>query len=404
MKLDKKTFLRILLLITFTVVLAVALTHLSAIGNGIKWVGNLLLPFFLGAAIALFFNVPMRFFEKRLFAKLAANAKEKHAKKIWLLKRIIAYLITLAIVIGIIVLIVLVIVPEIAETVSMLSTQIPLAMEEAENLMAKINKDAPYLETWLAGAGFDWNSLTEKTSGILGDLPSMVFKYGTSFISSVAGAIFNLIIAFAFSIYMLMQKESLKRHFGMAARALFPPKVANEGIRVVKLSYKTFANFLTGQCLEACILGVICFIGMSIFRLPLAIMASVIVGVCSLIPIFGAFIGCVIGMVLIAIVNPIQALIFLAMIIVIQQLEGNLIYPHVVGAAIGLPSIWVLLAVTVGAKMFGIVGMIVFIPLCSVIYTLFREFVYKRLKEKKSAVEVVRDATQFGGKDDSAEK
>lgn len=394
MKLDKKLFRQLLILAAFVVILAVALTHLGAIGKGISWLGNLLLPFFLGTAIALFFNVPMSIIEKRIFSRLKDNDDPKKARRIWLLKRVIAYLITLAIVIGIIVLIVVVIVPEIADTVSMLSTQIPLAIEEAEKMIADLNKEAPYLESWLGAAGLDWHALGEKASGILGDLPSMIINYGVDLISSVAGFIFNIIIAFAFSIYMLMQKESLKHHFGMAARALFPPKVANEGIRVVKLSYKTFANFLAGQCLEACILGVICFIAMNIFRLPLAMMASVIVGVCSLIPIFGAFIGCAIGMALIAIINPIYALIFLAMIIVIQQIEGNLIYPHVVGTAIGLPSIWVLFAVTIGAKMFGIVGMIVFIPLCSVLYTLFREFVYKRLKEKKSAVEVIKEKTK----------
>ncbi len=391
MKLDKKTFRRILLIITFGIVLFVALTHLKSIGTGIQWIGNLLLPFFLGTALALFFNVPMSIIEKRLFSRLSAKAKPEHERKVWLLKRVVAYLITLAIIIFVIVLIVLVIVPEIADTVSMLSTQIPLAIEEVENFMAQVNKEAPYLEQWLGYIGFDWSTIGDKASGLLGDLPSMIINYGVDLVSSVAGAIFNLIIAFAFSIYLLMQKETLKRHFGMAARALFPPKVASEGTRIVKLSYKTFANFLAGQCLEACILGVICFVGMSIFRLPLAMMASVIVGVCSLIPIFGAFIGCAIGMALIAIVNPIQALIFLALIIVIQQLEGNLIYPHVVGTAIGLPSIWVLFAVTIGAKMFGIIGMIVFIPLCSVLYTLFREFVYKRLKAKKSAVEIVKE-------------
>lgn len=394
MKLDKKTTRRIILIITFTIVLAVALTHLGAIGTGLKWLGNLLLPFFLGAAIAFFFNVPMRFLERRLFHKLDAKVKPQHEKKLRLLKRVLAYLITLGVIICIIVLIVMVIVPEIADTISLLTTQIPLAIEEAENMVDQINRDAPYLEKWLASAGFDWTSLSEKVAELLGELPSMIIKYGTDLISSVAGAIFNFVIAFAFSIYMLMQKETLKRHFGMAARAIFPPKVASEGIRIVKLSYKTFANFLTGQCLEACILGVICFIGMSILRLPLAMMASVIVGVCSLIPIFGAFIGCAIGMALIAIINPIQALIFLILIIVIQQIEGNLIYPHVVGTAIGLPSIWVLVAVTIGAKMFGIVGMIVFIPLCSVIYTLFKEFVYNRLKAKKSAVDVIKDATK----------
>lgn len=391
MKIDKITFRRLIILTAFAIILAVALTHISAIGTWIKWLGNLFLPFILGVGIALFFNVPTRFFETRLFKRLTAEPGTKRAKRIRILKRVIGYLITLAIFIAIVTLIILVVVPEIADTVSLLTTQIPLAIQEIENLTAQINKEAPYVENWLASAGFDWNSISEKLVTLFDDIPTIAITYGTDLISSVAGAIFNVIIAFAFSIYMLMQKETLKRHFGMAARALFAPKVAKEGIRIVKLSYKTFANFLTGQCLEACILGVICFVGMNIFQLPLAVMASVIVGVCSLIPIFGAFIGCAIGMVLIAIINPIQALIFLAMIIVIQQLEGNLIYPHVVGTAIGLPSIWVLLAVTIGAKMFGIIGMIIFIPLCSVLYTLFREFVYNRLKAKKSAGEIVKE-------------
>ncbi len=394
MKFDKKTFRQLFILAAFVVVLAVALTHLSAIGSGIKSLGNIFLPFFLGVAIALFFNVPMRFFEKKVFKGITGEPGTKKGKRARILRRTISYLITLAIFIAIITLIIRVVAPEIADTVSMLSTQIPLAMEEIGKLSAQINADAPYLEGWLASAGFDWNSLSEKLMGLVGDLPTKIITYGTSFVSSVASFIFNAIIAFAFSIYMLMQKETLKKQFGMAARAIFPEEIAREGIRIVRLSYKTFANFLTGQCLEACILGVICFAGMNILQLPLTVMASVIVGVCSLIPIFGAFIGCAIGMALIAIVNPIQALIFLALIIVIQQLEGNLIYPHVVGAAIGLPSLWVLLAVTVGAKMFGIVGMIIFIPLCSVLYTLFREFVYKRLKDKKSAIEVVREKTK----------
>lgn len=394
MKLDKKSMWRIIFIITFAIVLLAVLMNLGAVGKGIQWIGNLLLPFFLGAAIAFIFNVPMRFIERRLFHKLEAKAKPKHAKKVHLLKRIIAYLITLGIFAGIIVLIVMIVIPEVSDTISMLSTQIPLAIAEIEKLVNSINKEAPYLEELLANVGFDWTTLSNKVSGLLTDVPTIIFNYGVSLISSVANFVFNIVIAFAFSIYLLIQQETLKRHFGMAARALFPTKIANTGIRIVKLAYKTFANFFAGQCLEACILGVICFVAMSIFRLPLAMLASIIVGVSALIPIFGALIGCAIGMILIAIINPIQALFFLILIIVIQQIEGNLIYPHVVGNAIGLPSIWVLVAVTIGAKMFGIVGMIVFIPLCSVLYALFREFVYKRLKEKKSAVEMVKEKTK----------
>lgn len=394
MKFDKHVFRRVLTIVIIGIIVFCALQNLDSVGGAIKRIGQLFLPFFLGAAIAFFFNVPMRYIEKGLFRKRAAKVKPEHQKKFKNMRRAIAYLITLAIIVGIITLIVCVVVPEIVDTVTMLSTQIPLAITEMEALMDNLNREIPYLEQWLADAGITWDAMSTKVTDMLSEAPSMLISGGIELISSVAGAIFNFIIAFAFSIYMLAQKENLKRQGGMALRALFPKKVASEMIRILKLSHKTFAHFLSGQCLEACILGIICLIGMSVLRLPLAMMASVIVGVCSLIPIFGAFIGCVIGMILIAIVNPIQALIFLVMIIVIQQIEGNLIYPHVVGTAIGLPSIWVLLAVTLGAKMFGIVGMIVFIPLCSVIYALFREFVYKRLKAQKSAVEVVREKTK----------
>lgn len=391
MKFDKHVFRRIIIIVIIGIVVFCALQNLDSIGDAIKRIGQLFLPFFLGAAIAFIFNVPMRYIERALFKKRAAKVKPEHKKKFKNFRRTIAYLITLGIIAGIIILIICVVVPEIVETVELLATQIPLAIAETEAFVNDLNREIPYLEEWLAEAGITWTSITEKITGLLSDAPSMLISGGIELISSVAGAVFNGVIAFAFSIYMLAQKENLKRQGGMALRALFPKKLANEMIRILKLSHKTFANFLSGQCLEACILGIICLVAMSILRLPLAMMASVIVGVCSLIPIFGAFIGCAIGMVLIAIINPIQALIFLIMIIVIQQIEGNLIYPHVVGTAIGLPSIWVLLAVTLGAKMFGVVGMIVFIPLCSVIYALFREFVYKRLKADKSAVEVVRE-------------
>lgn len=388
---DKRGFRQVLIIVVIGIIVFCALQHIDSIGDAIRRIGQLLLPFFLGAAIAFIFNVPMQYIERGLFRRRAGKVKPQHQKKFHNMKRALAYLITLGIVIGIIVLILCVVIPEIVATVETLSTQIPLSIDQIQSLAEDMNQEAPYLKDWLAEAGITWDSVSSKITEALSGAPSTLINGGIELISSVAGAIFNFVVAFAFSIYILAQKEKLKRQGKMILKALFPGRVANTSIRILKMSHKTFANFISGQCLEACILGAICLLGMSILRLPMAMMISVVVGVCSLIPIFGAFIGCAIGMVLIAISNPIQALIFLILIIVIQQVEGNLIYPHVVGTAIGLPSIWVLFAVTIGAKMFGVIGMIVFIPLCSVLYALFREFVYNLLQAEKSAVEVVRD-------------
>ena len=154
-------------------------------------------------------------------------------------------------------------------------------------------------------------------------------------------------------------------------------------LKVASLSYKTFSNFVTGQCLEAVILGTMFFVVMSILKFPYAMLVGVVIACTALIPIFGAFIGCVVGAFLILVVNPMRAVAFVILFLILQQIEGNLIYPHVVGNSVGLPSIWVLMAVTVGGNLMGVVGMLVFIPLTSIIYALFRQTVHRRLKERK---------------------
>ena len=165
--------------------------------------------------------------------------------------------------------------------------------------------------------------------------------------------------------------------------ALLPNKVTKKILEIGALSNKTFSSFLSGQCVEAVILGAMFVITMSIFRMPYAMLTGIVIAITALIPIFGAFIGCAVGVLLIFMENPMQALWFVVLFLVLQQIEGNLIYPHVVGNSVGLPSIWVLVAVTIGGNLFGIAGILFFIPLCSVLYALFREFIKKRLKEQK---------------------
>ena len=204
-----------------------------------------------------------------------------------------------------------------------------------------------------------------------------------SIVSGVVSAATNFVIAFVFAMYIVLQKERLSVQVRKIMYAFLPRKGADWINRVASLAYTTFSHFFTGQCLEAVILGTMFFVAMTIFRFPYALLVGILVAFTALIPIFGAFIGCVVGAFLILMENPMQAVLFVVMFLILQQIEGNLIYPHVVGNSVGLPSIWVLVAVTVGGSLMGIVGMLVFIPLMSVCYTLFRQWVYDRLKKRE---------------------
>lgn len=374
MNLDKKNRRYIIQIIAFAIIFFCVLQNLPAVGSAIGYILNWFMPFFLGGSIAFLFNVPMRAIEKHLF-----NEKEKWKK----LKRPISYLITLGIIGGIITLALFVIIPEIVNTVVALTEEIPGAFTNLHHKIQNLFEKTPYLETLIKDASLDWDSVSGKLVQLLQTVSADILNSSIMAIKGIANGIVTFVIGFTFSIYVLFQKEKLSRQAKKVFRALLPEKYADKTIYICKLSYRIFSNFLSGQCMEAVILGSLFVLMMSILRMPYAMLIGVLIGVTALIPIFGAFIGCVLGMILIAMVNPIQAVWFLILFLVLQQIEGNLIYPHVVGGAIGLPSIWVLVAVTIGGKMFGVIGMLVFIPLCSVLYTLFREFVQKRWETKQ---------------------
>ena len=192
----------------------------------------------------------------------------------------------------------------------------------------------------------------------------------------------TFVIGLIFSFYILLQKEKLSRQARQVFYAILPERRADRLLDVLRLAERTFSSFLSGQCLEACILGTLFVVAMTLFQIPYALLVGVLIALTALIPIVGAFIGCAVGALLIAIDDPWKALWFIVLFLVLQQVEGNLIYPHVVGSSVGLPSIWVLAAVTLGGKLMGITGMLFFIPLCSVIYALFRSYVKNRLVSK----------------------
>ena len=210
----------------------------------------------------------------------------------------------------------------------------------------------------------------------------VILQLTRTIVGSLVSGVATFFIAFSFACYILFQKEKLHVQIRKVFFAFLPRQKADDFLKVCSLTYRTFANFLAGQCLEAVILGSMFVVTLSILKMPYALLIGILIAFTALIPIFGAFIGCAVGSFLIFMVNPQQAILFVIVFLVLQQIEGNLIYPHVVGESVGLPSIWVLAAVTIGGNLMGIVGMLVFIPLLSVLYTIFREFVYLRLKKQ----------------------
>ena len=228
---------------------------------------------------------------------------------------------------------------------------------------------------------FNWDKVIEVAVDWVSNGAGNIVESGVTAAVNIVSGCATFFIAFVFACYILLQKEKLGVQAKKVLFAFVQKGRAEAAIEVCSLTYRTFSNFLTGQCMEAVILGTMFVIAMSIFKMPYAWLIGILIAFTALIPIFGAFIGCAVGTFLIFMIHPIQALWFIVLFLVLQQIEGNLIYPHVVGNSVGLPSIWVLAAVSIGGSLMGVVGMLIFIPIVSVLYALFREIVYLKLKK-----------------------
>lgn len=367
MELSKKTVKRILLIITFTVLLIWAIYNHKLLLKYIGELYSLISPFVIGLCIAYVVNVIMRPIE-RLWMKLLSKCKGKWVEK---MKRPICLLLSILLVIGIILAVVFIIMPELSDSVSSLVSMVPSYISEVESWWEALALRLDKYGVELPQFSFD----TDKFIQILKDGGTAVLNTTLSATTSIVTAVINIVLALAFSIYVLAQKETLKRQSKKVLAKLMKPEKMQKLLDMLDLINRTFTNFITGQLTEAVIIGALCFIGMSIFRMPYAPAISVLVGFTALIPVFGAFIGTAIGAFLILLVKPIQAVWFVVFIIVLQQFEGNLIYPKVVGKSVGLPGIWVLVAVTIGGNAMGVVGMLISVPLCSVLYVVARNAV-----------------------------
>lgn len=362
----------LLLIIAFLLILLLGKTN--AEWNLLRTIWEILLPFLIGYILAFILNIPMRFMEKRLFRQKTNKPRT--------LIRITSFSLTLLMVAAMIWLILFFMIPQLANSFSMLNENIADFVPQFQASMKKLTEQVPLIGHLTGAQTFDTRQLLDSVSVFLKDSAQSITGSTISALGSVFQGIVTGFLAFAFACYLLFQKEKLQLQVKKVIFAFCSEERATKLFGLCSMISRSFTRFFTGQCLEALILGGLFLLTLTIFRMPYALLISVVIACTALVPIFGAFVGCIFGCFLIFIVNPQQAVLFLIIFFVLQQIEGNLIYPHVVGNSVGLPSIWVLFAVIAGGKLMGIVGMFLFIPLASVCYTLFRQLVYDKLKKK----------------------
>lgn len=377
MDLNKKSMKKIRELIVFTAILVVALWKFDTVLEGAKNIWGILFPFVLGGAIAFVINVPMSFLEKKIFGKTKDG--NKMGEK---LARPISLLLTIILAVGVIALVMFGVIPQLTRTMGSLMISIANFVPQMQNWIREFSHNNQDIMKLVNQVQFNQDQAIKWGISILGSGAGNMMNTTMSAVGSIVSGFATFFIAFSFACYILFQKEKLHVQIRKVFFAFISKQKAEAFLKICSLTYQTFANFLTGQCVEAVILGSMFVVTLSILKMPYALLIGTLIAFTALIPIFGAFIGCAVGCFLIFMVSPKQAILFIIVFLILQQIEGNLIYPHVVGGSVGLPSIWVLAAVTIGGNLMGIVGMLIFIPLVSVLYTIFREFVYLRLKEK----------------------
>ncbi len=348
-----------ILLITYGIILFVFTLNYQWIFNLLGIIGKILLPFIIGGIIAFILNVLMKMIEDKLLLKVKKG------------KRAISLISSLVLVFGFIVILLFILIPQVKNAGMIFVENVPKYHENIIELGEKFGLTKEQLEF----IDLEDTKITKELTKLLKDNSQILINLSFGLVNSVVSVVCNFFVGVVFAIYVLIDKENLMRQIKKVLKKFTSKKAYNKVLNVASLSNTTFTNFVKVQVLEAFILSFLCFLGMLIFRLPYAATIGVLVGFTALIPIFGAFIGCIIGAFLIFMINPLQALIFIAFFLVLQQIEGNLIYPKVVGGKIGLPSIWVLVAVMIGGSVGGVFGMLLGVPVVSILYSLLKSYV-----------------------------
>lgn len=391
-ELSPKNLKKILLIITYAIVLCLALLNLDVVFKVFSYLFNLLKPFLYGFCLAFILNIPLSKFEgmiknrkskKKAKQKESKNTPEKKNTKL----RVLGIIVSLLIFIGIICLTMFLVIPEIINTFNIFKENIPAAFAKCQEWLADMMSNYPDIFEKIRSYTPDWQAIDTDITNVIKNAAAGIIGGSIRFIIGLFSGVFNFFMGLVFAIYMLMQKETLVRQLKKLVNACVSESKASKLLYIGKITNNTFKKFFGGQFVEAVLLGTLCFIGMQIFRMPYALTISVLIGVTALIPVFGAFFGTAIGAILILAVNPMQALWFVVFIIVLQQIDGNLIYPKIVGDSVGLPGIWVMLAVLLGGNSLGIIGMLVAVPIASVIYKLIQEKVNKNKSIEQMKVE-----------------
>lgn len=384
MQIDKKTVRKLFLIVVGAIAFYWLLHETDRFRTLWATVCGILSPFVIGAAIAFIMNVPMRAIERNL-----AFIKNDG------LRRTIGILLTFVAIVLVIAGVILLLIPQITETIQSLLPKLTDFFLRLEKNILTFLQSNPQLLQWVMETTnlqtLDWAGLIQKAITMLKDSVSLIATGAFSAVGGVTNAIVDAVIGLVFALYCLARKEILARQGRRILYAIFPEHFADETIRVARLTNSTFSNFISGQCLEAVILGALFAVTMAILKLPYIPLVSVLIAVTALVPIVGAFVGCFLGTFFILVNDPFQALVFVITFLVLQQIEGNLIYPKVVGTSIGLPGMWVLVAVTIGGDLMGVAGMLVMIPISSVLYALLREFANKRVADRGIDPEKLRD-------------
>ena len=376
MQIDKKTIRKIFWVAVGSIIIYWLLHETDRFRTFWSSLTGIFSPFVIGAALAFILNVPMRAFERHL--KFIRNPGIRRA-----LGMVLTFVSIVLVLYGVIRLLI----PQISETIAALIPKLTDFFLGLERRFYAFLQENPELLAWVSAntnlENLNWGSLIQQAATMLKNSLTVIAGSAFSAVGSVAGGLVDAVIGLVFALYCLARKEILARQGRKLLYAFAPEQASDEVIRVMRLTNVTFSNFISGQCLEAIILGAMFAVAMAVLKLPYIALISVLIAITALVPIVGAFVGCAIGAFLILVNDPVQAVIFVGMFLVLQQIEGNLIYPKVVGTSIGLPGMWVLLSVTVGGEISGIMGMLVMIPLFSVVYTLLREITYKRVEQRQ---------------------
>ena len=385
---NKKKVLSLFVLTAMLVVLAIALVNLSSIWAGIKYAFSVLSPIIVGLCFAFVLNVIMSTIEKRVLTPFERSNK-KFLRKI---KRPMAIILTLLVSFGFVSVIISVIYPALRESVELIIKELPGFLGSFSESLLVFLKEHNIEIAFVDETGINWIAIGDKIISWVKENANDIFNVTTGVAGNIFGKIFDFILAFILAIYVLAEKEKIRDFFHNLLKAIFKPATVKTIEKVSKITYSSFAKFITGQITEAIILALLCALGMLLLKIPMVSVVSVIVGVTALIPIFGAWIGGALGMFFILIVDPVKAVVFIVYLLILQQVEGNIIYPKVVGESLGLPGILVLCAVTVGGGAAGIGGILFSVPITSVIYIILKEFIDKKRDERNSIVaELISD-------------